>query len=205
MKRLLPLFILLALSGPAAALPTDCNVIISMSQGRQVYTGQSSGWPQSSPLEALTGEQWMLLYAPGPHYLSWWAVEANWSQPSEYHRCGTNAQIDQTVFIFDPTGSPAPFTDDLDDTIAIMESRFPNAEIDVVLLVGAVGHTTCQVGGQRVAAAQHHLDAIGLMTMPEAGPDLDIACSGYIDRKGHLTDAGAMSAMGQVAAFYSGD
>lgn len=202
MRRAVPLvaFIML-LSVPAVALPSDCNVIISMSQGKQVYTGQTDGWPQASPLEAATGEQWMLIYAPGPHYLSWWAVEANWSIPREKHRCGTDAEIDQVVFIFAPDSS-ASFADDFDAVLAIMESRFPNADVDLALLVGAVGHTTCQVAGQPVAAAQLHLDFIGLMTMPDAGPDLDVACSGFIDKKGHLTNAGATDALGQVADFY---
>lgn len=203
MRKLLVLALFL-LATPAVADVTDCNVVISVSQGKQVYTGQTDGWPQASPLEAATGEQWMLIYAPGPHYLSWWAVESNWSIPREKHRCGTNAEIDQVVFIFAPDSLPA-FADDFDAASAIMESRFPNADVDLALLVGAVNHTICLVGGQQVEAANLHRNFIGLMTMPEAGPDLDIACTGYIDKKGHLTNAGATSALNQVAIFYPGN
>lgn len=193
----------------ATSNPDDCNVIISMSQGAQVYAGSQAGAadPDPSELEAATGEQWMLLFAGGKA-LKFWTAPSLWTQLSERHRCGTDAEIDRVLFIFDPRGSTAPFTNDLDTVIGIMESRYPNAEIDVSLLVGAVGHVVCTITQRgstgTVVASQTHQNSIGAMTMSEAGPDLDIPCSGYSDKLGHLTNAGAADAQAQVAAFYPG-
>lgn len=189
--------------------PDDCNAVISMSQGAQVYAGSQAGASDlaDSELEVATGEQWMLLFAGGKP-LKMWTAPSLWTQLSERHRCGTDAEIDRVLFIFDPRGSTAPFTNDLNAAIGIMESRYPNAEIDVSLLVGGEGHVVCTISqfGQthNVVASQTHKNSIGQMTMSQAGPDLDVACSGYSDKLGHLTDAGAADAQSQVADFYSG-
>lgn len=189
--------------------PDDCNAIVSMSQGAQVYSGSSAGAsdPNPSELEAATGEQWMLLFKGGAP-LKMWTGLSTWDSLGERHRCGTNAEIDRVLFIFDPRGSAAPFTNDLNVAMGIMESRYPNAEIDVSLLVGGNGHVVCTISQfgqtQNVVASVTHRNSIGAMTMAEAGPDLDVACSGYSDKLGHLKDDAAANAQAQVAAFYSG-
>lgn len=197
--------------GPAAegSNPDDCNAIISMSQGAQVYSGSQAGAsdPNPSELEALTGEQWMLLFKGGAP-LKMWKSQTLWASLGERHRCGTDAEIDRVLFIFDPRGSVAPFTNDLNVVVGILESRYPNAEIDVSLLVGGDGHAVCTVvqagQTQNVTASVTHRNSIGAMTMPNAGPDLDVPCSGYADKLGHLKDSAAADAQAQVAAFYNG-
>lgn len=196
--------------GEGSMFPTDvpptgpeCNAIISMSQGAQVYSGSQAGAADAneSELEALTGDEWMLLFKSGK-VLRQWTDPAMWNTLGVRSRCGTDAEIDNVLFIFDPKLSS--FTSDLNKVIDIMESRYPNADISVSLLVGSVGHVTCTVGGRTVAAAQTHASNIAKMTMPEAGPDLDVPCSGYADRIGHLNNSGATSAQSQVAGYYNG-
>jgi len=185
--------------------PSDCNVVVSMSQGKQVYYGFGGGDETlPSPLEASTGEQWMLLFKSGKT-LSWFTTAGNWGTLDERHRCGTDEEIDQVVLIFDPFGSSS-MTTHLDQALAIMHSRYPNAEIDLSLLVGGAGHVVCQIVNpfgqlQNVRASSTHASRIAEMTMPEAGADLDVTCDGYADRLGHLTNAGAASANQQLADF----
>lgn len=195
----------------AEPAPDDCNAIISMSQGGQVYAGSQSGVhdPAESELEALTGEQWMALINGGPNALVRWKSPAIWGGIVERNRCGTDSEIDRVLFIFDPRGSAAPYTNDLNVVVGILEGRYPNAEIDVSLLVGGAGHVVCTIvqrgQTQTVTASVTHKNAIGLMAgVPEAGPDLDVPCSGYADGLGHLNNVGAASAQAQVGAFYSG-
>lgn len=190
-----------------AAVATDCNAVVSMSQGRQVYSGTAlqTPMPANSPLEAATGEEWMVLYKSGQG-LGFFTVAANWNTLAEHGRCGTDAEIDRIVFIFDPKGT-TNFSGDLNTVLGIVGSKYPNAEVDLSLLVGGVGHVTCkiqQVNLVDVAASKTHAQFIGQMTMPEAGADLDVECSQYSDNKGHLTAAGAVNANGQLAAFYNG-
>lgn len=187
----------------------DCNAVISMSQGAQVYSGSQAGAGDTadSELEAATGEEWMLLFAGGKP-LKFWASAALWNQLSERHRCGTDAEIDQVLFIFDPRGSANPWTNDLNKAIAIMRTRYPNAAIDVSLLVGANNHVVCTINQRgrvvNVTATQTHnnANAATVAAHPNAGPDLDVACSGFADALGHLNNGGAADAQGQVAAFY---
>lgn len=183
--------------------PADCNVVVSMSQGRQVYNGSNAGNPPASPLEAATGEEWMMLFRSG-RTLEWWTTAANWNGLAEFHRCGTDAEIDRIVFIFDPFGSGANGDDGatmithLNQVVDITGSRYPNAVTDLVMLVGAEGHVACSPS---VRAAQTHAARIGqLNTHPNAGVDIDIPCSGYADGLGHLTNSGAASALAQLAA-----
>lgn len=190
-----------------AASSNDCNAVVSMSQGRQVYSGVAlqSTMPADSPLEALTGEQWMLLYKGG-QVLSYFTVAANWDTLSEHSRCGTDDEVDRVVFIFDPKGT-SNMAADLNTVLGIAHAKFLNAEVDLSLLVGGVGHVTCQIQQVHlvdVAASKTHAQYIGQMTMPDAGADLDVPCDQYADNKGHLTAAGATNALGQLANFYNG-
>lgn len=190
------------------SLSSDCNAVVSMSQGRQVYAGVAlqSPMPANSPLESLTGEQWMVLYKGGQG-LDFFTVASNWNLLIEHGRCGTNGEIDRIVFIFDPKGT-TNMAADLNKVLGIIHNRYPNAEADLSLLVGGVGHVTCQITQNgnlvKVMASQTHAQFIGQMTMPEAGADLDVQCGQYADNKGHLTNAGAQNAMRQLAAFYTG-
>lgn len=206
---------------PDVVSPDDCNAIISMSQGAQVYSGSTAGAsdPADSELEALTGEQWMLYVNGGAALRSWKSASAwNSINLQERHRCGTDEEIDQVLFIFDPAGSANPYTNDLNVVIGIMETRFPNADIDVSLLVGGKNaggsHVTCtvvQLGQTKIVkASQTHLNAFPLMAgVPEAGPDLDVQCTtngspSYTDVKGHLAGPAAIAAQAIVGAAYPG-
>lgn len=189
----------------------DCNAIISMSQGGQVYSGSQAQTSEESELEALTGEQWMALINGGPNTLPRWKSNTIWGGIVERNRCAPDNEIDRVLFIFDPRGSAAPFTNDLNVVIGILHNRYPNAEVDVSLLVGgknAAGtHVVCTITQrgrtQTVTASNSHKNSIALMTMAEAGPDLDVLCNQYADGLGHLNNAGAASAQAQVAAFYN--
>jgi hypothetical protein len=186
--------------------PDDCNLVVSMSQGRQVYAGQPGGMPPVSPLEALTGEQWMFAGSGGKK-LNWWTDPAHWTSLGTLHRCGLDSEIDRVVFIFDPDLSGFPSDDGttmrnhLNQVLAITAARYPAAETDLVMLVGAEGHVSCS---PIVKAAQTHANRIGQLTLPEAGPDLDVPCSQYSDTIGHLNSAGAVNANGQLGAAYLG-
>lgn len=189
---------------PPPPSSSDCNAVVSMSQGRQVYQGSALGSHGASPLEAATGEHWMLLFQSGK-VLSWWTDPSVWSGLGERERCGTDAEIDRVVFIFDPFGS-TDVAEDLTAVTGIIKARYPAAEINLTLLVGSDDHSPCQIQNtqgqlQDVRASSTHAARIGQMSMPEAGPDLDIACSGFADRLGHLTDSGAASANQQLADF----
>lgn len=187
---------------------SDCNAIVGMSQARQVYSGTAlqSPMPANSPLEAATGEQWMVLYKGGME-LPYFMQASNWNLLSEAHRCGTDAEIDRVLFIFTPEGS-TDLVGDLNLVLDITAAKYPNAEVDLSLLVGGEGHVVCQItqNGRLVdvAASKFHRNYIDQMTMPEAGPDLDVPCNQYADNKGHLTAVGATNANGQVSAFYDG-
>lgn len=208
MRRLLPLVLLVALAVPAQA-QTPCYAIVSMSQGGQVYQGSQVRTPEPSGLEALTGHEWMAVIVPGK-VLSWWADPANWDLIAERYvrdRCTPDSQIAGVLFIFDPYGSDMGA--DVASVVGILHARYPAANVRVSLLVGGQGHVSCQVPNpfgnlSTVRASRTHAQAIGGMTMPEAGPDLDIPCAGYADTLGHLNDSGAQSAQAQVAAFYQG-
>jgi hypothetical protein len=186
--------------------PDDCNLVVSMSQGRQVYAGQPGGMPPVSPLEALTGEQWMFAGSGGKK-LNWWTDPNHWTSLGTMHRCAPDAEIDRVVFIFDPEFSGQPSDDGttmrnhLNQVLAITAARYPAAETDLVMLVGAEGHVSCS---PVVKAAQTHANRIDQLTLPEAGIDIDIPCSEYSDTTGHLNTAGAINANGQLGAFYSG-
>lgn len=187
--------------------PSDCNAVVGMSQARQVYAGTAlqSPMPANSPLEAQTGEQWMVLYKGGMS-LDFFTVAANWNSLFEHGRCGTNTEIDRIVFIFDPKSSGSNMATHLNQVLDVIHDRYPNAEVDLSLLVGGVGHVDCRIiqngNSVLVMASRTHRLFIGQMTMPEAGPDLDVACNQYADNKGHLTGAGATNANGQLAAYY---
>ena len=189
----------------AEGAPSDCNAIVSMSQGRQVYNGQSGvGGPPASPLEASTGEEWMLLLKSGKT-LKWWTTASNWGTLGALHRCGTDAEIDQIVFIFDPFGSGRNNDDGttmrihLSQVLAITAERYPNAVTDLVLIVGSNGHVVCP---GPIRASQSHAARIGQMTMPEAGPDIDVPCSEYTSPSGSLSSAGAAEANSDLAAWF---
>jgi hypothetical protein len=208
MKRFLILAMLLAsMATPATAAPSDCNAVISMSQGRQVYNGVQFGDPPVSPLEAATGEEWMLLFKSGK-FLTWWTTAANWTTLTERHRCGTDAEVDSVVFIFDPYGSGSPGDDGttmrahLDQVLAIISTRYPAAVPYLTMLVGAEGHVICTIGGNEVRASKFHAIRIGQMAPTNLGPDLDIPCSGYADTLGHLNNAGAAEANTELGAWF---
>lgn len=172
------------------------NAVVAMSQGAQVYHGSTAPSQDPSELEALTGEEWMLLFRAGK-VLSWWTVPANWNSLLEFHRVGTDAELDRIVFIFDPNG-----TTDLDDDLArvgsIVAVRYPAAEFIPALLVGSEGHGICKWLGRPVKAAATHAAFIGQLPCP----DLDVPCSGFDDAKGHLTDVGATLAQEQLATYF---
>jgi hypothetical protein len=92
----------------------------------------------------------------------------------------------------------------LDLVASIVATRYPSAEFVAVMLVGAEGHVDCVGNGQ--VASRTHADRIDqLAAHPNAtGPDLDIPCSQYADPLGHLLNAGAAKANGDLGAFYSG-
>lgn len=186
--RRLALVLLLLVS--AARFPaSDCNAVVSMSQGAQVYYGSANQSVEPSELETMTGEEWMLLLAGGKA-LKWWTTPSNWNGLVERHRCGPNSEIDRVVFIFDPFGSDMSGLATVEQIVA---DRYPAAEFVPVLLVGAVGHSGCNVR----AATTH---AANIAAVPQ--PDLDIPCSGYADQIGHLTDAGAAAAQSQLGAYF---
>lgn len=178
--------------------PDDCNLVVSMSQGRQVYTG-SPGGMSNAAIELATGEQWMFAGSGGKK-LTWWTDPAHWTSLGTLHRCAPDSEIDRVVFIFDPDLTPNMATA-LDQVLAIIANRYPSAEPQLTLLVGADGHVSCN---PVVKAAKTHAANIGAMTMPEAGPDLDVPCSSFSDTIGHLNTAGAADANGQLSAAYSG-
>lgn len=189
----------------ATANPSDCNAIVGMSQARQVYSGTAlqSPMPANSPLETSTGEQWMVLYKGGMT-LPFFMNASNWNGLLEAHRCGTDAEIDRVLFIFTPEGS-TDLVGDLNLVLDITAAKYPNAEVDLSLLVGGAGHVVCQIQQTNlvdVAASKFHRNYIAQMTMAEAGPDLDVPCNQYADNKGHLTAAGALNANGQVSRYY---
>lgn len=188
--------------------PDDCNDVVSMSQGRQVYNGTQYGEPAASPLEASTGEQWMLEFKSG-RTLPWFTVAANWNTLDERHRCGTNDEVDRVVLIFDPResagNSGSHMVANLDLVAGIVAARYPNAEFVPTMLVGANGHVTCT--GKGFTASQTHAQRIDELeaTAYTVGPDLDIPCTGYADPLGHLTPAGAAEANADLgAAFIEG-
>lgn len=182
--------------------PDDCNTLVSMSQGRQVYTG-SPGGSSNAALEAATGEQWMF-GGSGGKVLQWFTNAANWNTLGILHRCGTDAEIDRVVLIFDPREARQQnhMTQYLNQVLTIIDSRYPAAEAQFVMLVGAEGHVPCS---PVVKAARTHAGRIAELNLhPNAGPDLDIPCSGYSDLIGHLNAVGAADANAQLGAFYSG-
>jgi hypothetical protein len=182
--------------------PDDCNMVVSMSQGRQVYTGTPNG-SSNAAIEAATGEQWMF-GGSGGKVLQWFTIASNWDTLGILHRCGPDAEIDRVVLIFDPREPQGQnhMTQYLNQVLAIVGSRYPGAEAQFVLLVGAEGHVSCD---PVVKAAQTHAARIDELNLhPDAGPDLDIPCSQYSDTIGHLGPEGAASANGQLGAAYSG-
>jgi hypothetical protein len=208
---LIAAFTSVILIGPtrtAAAVSTDCNAVVSMSQGRQVYNGTSgSGRTAFSPLEPATGEEWMLMFKSGKA-LPWWTNPANWTGLGIQHSCGTNAEVDAVVFIFDPFRT-TDMGADLATVLTIIRDRFPSATAHLILMVGSEGHVICErlnARGQLVPvhAALMHASYIGQMTMPEAGPDIDVPCSEYSSTSGSLTNAGAASANADLAAWFVG-
>lgn len=208
MKRLALLILLLVLIPVTTqAAPSDCNAIVSMSQGRQVYVAAQQADPTASPLEASTGEQWMLLFAPGKT-LGYFTQAANWNLLQERHRCGTDAEIDSIVFIFDPRQSSSDNGSQmiarLGQVEAIVAARYPNAVFYPTMLVGADGHVDC-VGNGRTASSTHadRIDQLESSTFT-VGPDLDVPCSSYADPLGHLTNAGAADANSQVGEWFNG-
>lgn len=183
----------------------DCNAVVSMSQGGQVYSGSNAGLQSGdeSELEEMTGEQWMLLGAAGKTIV-YFTQPANWNSFIERNRCGTDAEIDRVVFIYDSRESGfdngSHLTANLDLVAAIVNDRYPGAEFVPTLLVGADGHVVCPVNGK--TASRTHRDRIDVaLAYPNAGPDLDIPCNLFIDPLGHLTDAGAADAQAQLGAF----
>jgi hypothetical protein len=213
MKRLLVLVLLLAsMAIPASSAPSDCNAVVSMSQGRQVYNGVQFGDPPASPLEAATGEEWMLLFASGK-VLTWFTIAGNWATLTERHRCGTDAEVDSVVFIFDPYGSDSPgdngttMRNQLGQVLAIINSRYPGAISYLTMLVGAEDHVICQILNPQgmlkdVRASKTHAARIGQMPSANLGLDLDIPCSGYADTLGHLNTAGAGEANAELGAWF---
>lgn len=208
MKRLALLIALLVLIPISVqADPTDCNAVVSMSQGRQVYAASRKTVPPSSPLEASTGEQWMLLSRGGTG-LPWWTVAANWNGLDEHARCGTDAEIDSIVFIFDPRQSQQNTGTNMIANLGLVEdivaSRYPNAIFYPTMLVGAEGHVDC-VGNGQVASASHadRIDTLEASSFT-VGPDLDIPCTSFADPLGHLTSFGAIDANGQVGDWFNG-
>lgn len=175
---------------------TDCSLMVGMSQIRQVYQGRTNDPPP---------EGWMLIWKSG-------AALAAWDQPSEWlvvieaNRCAEDSEIVRVAFGFDPYGADWPT--DLHEAVAIMETRYPAADISVFLLVGGQGHVACLYNGDTVRASTTHRDFIDLM--PGAvqgigatvGPDLDVLCSQYSDKVGHLKEPGRYSARLQFLAFY---
>jgi hypothetical protein len=190
----------------AQGAATDCNAIVSMSQGRQVYNGESDGTaPSFSPLETSTGEQWMLLFRSGKA-LSWWTNPSNWTGLAKVHSCGADSEIDSVVFIFDPFRSTDVFGD-LATVLDIINSRYPSASAHLTLLVGGEGHVTCKILNSRgrlvnVHASVLHASLIEQMTMPEAGPDLDVPCSEYASTSGSLTTVGAAEANAELGSWF---
>lgn len=201
--------LLLVVAVPASASPTDCNAVVSMSQGGQVYAGSAlgSGERSDSELEALTGEQWMLLFQGGKT-LPWFTVAANWVGLGVRHRCGSDSDIDSIIFIFDPRQSGSNNGTDMIANLGLVESivasRYPNATFHPTMLVGAVNHVDCSGNGQ--VASSTHADRIATLQSSqfEVGPDLDVPCVSYQDPLGHLTNAGAAAAQSQVAAWFNG-
>lgn len=213
MKRaLLVAFAFLSMSVPVSAASTDCNAVVSMSQGRQMYYGSQFQGGSPSELEVLTGEQWMALIMGGK-VLSWWTDASHWDFLDEWDRCGTDVEIDSVIFIFDPFGSGRCGSQGCDDgtimrnhltqVLDITAARYPNADTWLTMLVGSVGHVVCVVAANPVRASRTHRDRIGQLTLPEAGPDLDVPCFQYADNVGHLTDDGAANAQGQLAAWFN--
>lgn len=208
MKRFAGAALLIAALGGVAALvnPEDCNAVVTMSQGGQVYNGQQAQTTAPSPLETATGEEWMLQFAPGAT-IGYFTNAANWNTLRERHRCGTNGQVDRVLFLFDPRESGSDngthMVANLDLVAAIVTSRYPAAEFVPVLLVGAEGHVVC-IGNGATASRTHRDRIAAALAYPGAGPDLGIPCSGYADPLGHLLDAGASSANAQVGAFFQG-
>lgn len=200
------LFIAALGGGYLAVNSSDCNAVVSMSQGGQVYNGQQAMTTNPSPLEDVTGEQWMLLFKSGAT-IGYFTTASNWNALSERHRCGTDAQIDRIVFIFDPRESGADngshVVANLNTVSGIVAKRYPNAEFVPVLLVGADNHVIC-VGNGAVASRTHKDRIAAVNGYPNAGPDLDIPCAGYADTLGHLKDSGAADANAQVGAFFEG-
>lgn len=174
------------------------NAIVAMSQGAQIYHGSTAPSQDPSELETLTGEEWMLLFKAGK-VLSWWTVPANWNTLIEFARCGADNELNRIVFIFDPNGT-TDLAGELAQVEAIVANRYPIAEFVPVLLVGSEGHGPCQWLGKPVKAAITHAAFIGQLPLP----DLDVPCLGFDDPKGHLTDAGAISAQAQLAAHFWG-
>lgn len=182
--------------------PNDCNMVVSMSQGRQVYTG-SPGGSSNAAIEAATGEQWMF-GGSGGKVLQWFTVASNWNTLGILHRCGTDAEIDRVVLIFDPREPQQQnhMTQYLNQVLTIINNRYPGAEAQFVMLVGADGHVPCS---PVIKAAQTHAGRITELNLhPNAGPDLDIPCSGYSDSIGHLNASGATNANNDLSAAYAG-
>lgn len=202
MKRLL-LILILCLAFPQAANGlSGCSLVVGMSQIRDLYEGGN-----------LPG--WMLIWKSGAT-LNRWDERHEWTGTSlkEVNRCAPDDQIVRVAFGFDPLGSDWPT--DLHEAIGLMETRYPNADVSVFLLIGGEGHVVCQkpvpprLGGgfADVRASVTHRNFIDSMpsavegTTATLGPDIDVACVEYLDTTGHLTVPGKQNANGQFVAFY---
>lgn len=89
---------------------------------------------------------------------------------------------------------------DMQTVLQNIEAKHPGLPVWFMAVVGGDG--TCNVRADR----QHDgvVDAIGQVVGAAAGPDVQVGCSGFSDRVGHLTPEGRVEAAVQVDAWADG-
>ena len=107
------------------------------------------------------------------------------------------------------------WTDAIEDTLALIRSRFPSTRSIVLIpVVGGPNHQDCPIDGGRVRASWQHAHIDNAIQMVVAGdgvgnlvagfsPEVR-TCDDYRDRLGHLTDSGAEAAGRAIGNFYRG-
>ena len=201
-------------TSPTGAVQANyvCTLVIGFSQTRQWYT-------DASVFESIVGDhRWELKWAGGAGVNRWRDPnDRAWNAPI-LSPCTDRSGDPDRVFLSVSGGFGADknaWTDAIEDTLALIRSRFPSTRSIVLIpVVAGPNHQDCPIDGGRVRASWQHAHIDNAIQMVVAGdgvgnlvagfsPEVR-TCDDYRDRLGHLTDSGAEAAGRAIGNFYRG-